>query len=184
MTDRDTGAPLPPTDPDEAITSVPATDQPSYDAAPPVAEPAPVADATKPDIGKRVIAYAIDWVVAMVLYAVLAPISGPLGSLVGAAYLLLRDGFDFEFMRGRSLGKRMMKLGVDLDGGAKMDLATSAKRNWPMALSMLPLGLFWLFLAPIAGVLVLYEAYLVFTSTDGRRWGDKLAGTKVVETAE
>ena len=49
---------------------------------------------------------------------------------------------------------------------------------------MLPLGLLWIIIAPIALAIGLYEAYLVFTSEDGRRWGDKMAGTRVLETTQ
>ncbi len=191
MSDQDNGAPLPPVDTDAVENALgkaaEAVDDAVGSAARAVenaAASAAAGSATKPDVGKRVLAYLIDWVIAMVLWGILSPFSATLGSLVGAAYLLLRDGLDFEFMRGRSLGKRLMKLTVVRDDGGKMDLTTSAKRNWPLALSMLPLGLFWLVLAPIAAVIGLYEAYLVLTSTDGRRWGDKLAGTKPLETDE
>lgn len=183
MTDNDSGPPLPPLEPGPAATPPasdnPVTPPPGSGAAQPV-----TSSATKPDVGKRVIAYVVDWVIAMVLYAIFATINGALGSLVGAAYILLRDGFEFDFMNGRSLGKRMMKLTVVRDDGGKMDLMTSAKRNWTLALSMLPLGLLWLILAPIAVLIGLYEVYNVLTRSDGRRWGDRLAGTHVTETEE
>ena len=195
MTDNDSGAPLPPVEPDTGVSPVPAQPpvQPpphsSSDTAPPGSEPPAggpqfATSGAKPEIGKRAISYIIDWVIAMVLYAVLAPASPALGSLVGAAYLLLRDGFDFDFMKGRSLGKRMMKLTVQREDGGKMDLATSARRNWTLALSMLPLGLLWFLVAPVALLIGLYEVYLVITSPDGRRWGDKMAATRVLETDE
>src|SRR5690554_7509258 len=117
MTDNESGAPLPPIEQDPAVTPVPAVEQPEFGAVPPGAEPETVVAGTKPEIGSRVLAYIIDWVIAMVIFAVLATVSGALGSLVGAAYLLLRDGFDFDFMRGRSLGKRMMKVNVVRDDG-------------------------------------------------------------------
>ena len=186
MTDRDPGPPLPPVEPDPAPEpgqpTPPQPPGPTPGGAPPYPDPATPLTAEKPDVGRRVIAYVIDWAIAMVLYAVVATVAGFLGSLVGAAYMLLRDGFEFEFMRGRSLGKKLMNLTVTRTGSGVMDLATSARRNWPLALSMLPLGLLWLIIAPIALAIGLYEAYLVFTSEDGRRWGDRMAGTQVVET--
>lgn len=185
MTDNDAGAPLPPIDEGAAATPVPTSEGAPSEAHSTAADPAPAAAASgKPDVGKRVLAYIIDWVVAMILYAILAPVSAGFGALVGAAYLLLRDGFDFEFMRGRSLGKRMMKLTVQRDDGGKMDFMTSVKRNWPLAISMLPIGLLSLVIAPIALVIGLYEVYLALTSSDGRRWGDKMAGTRLVEVAD
>lgn len=128
------------------------------------------------------IAYALDWAIAMVLFAILAQGASGLGALVGAAYLLLRDGFDFKYMRGRSLGKQMMGLKVERLDGAEMDLMTSALRNWPLALPLLSLfGLLWLLLAPIALAIVLVEAGFGLLSPEGRRVGDLLARTRVVE---
>ncbi|NLG08978.1 MAG: RDD family protein [Deinococcales bacterium] len=186
MTDRDPGPPLPPVEPDPAPEpgqpTPPQPPGPTPGGAPPYPDPATPLTAEKPDVGRRVIAYVIDWAIAMVLYAVVATVAGFLGSLVGAAYMLLRDGFEFEFMNGRSLGKRLMNLTVSRDDGGKMDLATSARRNWPLAIGMLPLGFLWLLLAPVAVIIGLYEAYNVLTATDGRRWGDKMAHTRVRET--
>lgn len=186
MTDNDSGPPLPPLEPGPGPSPDP-TPAGDVNAGPPPIGAAPAEATTvvtKPDIGKRVLAYVIDWVIAMVLFAIVATINGALGALVGAAYILLRDGFDFEFMKGRSVGKRMMKLTVVRDDGGEMDLMTSAKRNWTLALSMLPLGLLWLILAPVAVLIGLFEVYNVLTRTDGRRWGDRLAGTHVIETDE
>lgn len=184
MTDNNEGAPLPPLS-DEPVQGEPVQPEgvSGEGAPPPAAATHSTREAAKPDVGRRVIAYLIDWVIAMVVYAVLAPASGTLGALVGAAYLLLRDGFEFEFMNGRSLGKRMMNLTVVRENGERMDLTTSAKRNWTLAVSLLPLGLFWLILAPVAALLGLYEAYSALISAEGRRWGDRIAGTRVADAA-
>lgn len=180
MTDRDEGAPLPPVEPEAPTTTpVPAYEETSE--VPPAAEPTGRVVTGKPEVGRRAIAFIIDWVVAMVIYALLSPIAPIIGSLGGAAYLLLRDGFEFDFMNGRSLGKRMMNLTVSRQDGSKLDLATSARRNWPLAIGMLPLGLLWLFLFPVVVIIGLYEIYNVLTAPDGRRWGDRLAGTAVAE---
>lgn len=194
MTDREPRAPLPPIDgdvsgvrEDEPVSPEPeaaaAGPEPQASAAGP--EPAVPHTATRPETSARVLAYVIDWVIAMALYGVFLNVSFLFGGLLGAAYLLLRDGFELDFMRGRSLGKRMMKLKVvRLDGGA-MDFMTSARRNWTLAFSMLPLGLFFfLFLWPVALLLGLFEAFRLFTSPAGRRWGDELAGTRVVMAEE
>jgi len=148
----------------------------------------PAATAAKPDVTKRAIAAIIDGAIAGAVG--LVPI---VGGIVGALYILLRDGFDYEFMDGRSVGKKLMKLRpVRLDGG-KMDLPTSARRNWPIALGSLASVLFilpvigWILYIPVlilAIVLGIVEIVLVLTSADGRRWGDKLANTKVVEVAD
>lgn len=204
MTDKDPSAPLPPVDhepaapaptaparPDPAATSPdqahaagqqPPPSQPGTTPNP--GEPLPAGQGVKPEVANRALAYVIDWVIAMALYGLLLNINFVVGALAGAAYILLRDGFEFEFMRGRSVGKTMMKLTVVRDDGGKMDLMTSARRNWPMAIGMLPFGLFFMFLWPVAALIGLYEVYKVLTSSNGRRWGDELAGTRVVTAGE
>ncbi len=142
----------------------------------------------KADTGKRALAFIIDVAVAWVLSAVIPTFVGP---LLGALYLLLRDGFDFEYMDGRSLGKRLIGLRpVRLDGG-KMDMATSVSRNWTIALASLAasFGVFGLIitlglvlLLVLGGaILQLIEVVLTVIDAEGRRLGDKFAGTIVVE---
>ncbi len=144
--------------------------------------------AVKPDIGKRAIAAIIDGAIAAAVG--LIPF---IGNVIGAAYILLKDGFEYDFMDGRSVGKKLMKLRpVRLDG-QKMDLRTSAMRNWPLALGSLA-SLF--LIVPVLGWVLfpvlliaaiglgIVELVLVLTSADGRRFGDKLAGTQVVEVAD
>ncbi|HRN17717.1 MAG: RDD family protein [Trueperaceae bacterium] len=159
---------------------------------PPVAPPEGAAPAgpeaqSKPDVGKRAIAYIIDAVIAGVLSAL--PV---IGSLLGFAYILTRDGFDFDFMDGRSLGKKLMKLRVVREDGGKMDLTTSIKRNWTLALGSLGylvvyapfLGIIalTLLLSLVGAIVGLIEIYLVLTAPDGRRYGDRFAGTHVIES--
>jgi uncharacterized RDD family membrane protein YckC len=148
-----------------------------------VPESTPIAP--KADLIKRLIAAIIDGVIAGII-AYVIPV---LGAAIGAAYYLLRDGLDVEFMDNRSMGKKLMKLRpVRLDGG-KVDIIVSVKRNWMFALGILAaipiLG--WIaivLLAPVAFVIGVVEIVLVITDNEGRRWGDKLAGTKVIEVAE
>jgi uncharacterized RDD family membrane protein YckC len=133
----------------------------------------------KADLAKRFIAALIDNVLAALVSAI--PV---VGGIVGAAYILLKDGLDFEFMDKRSIGKKLMKLRpVRLDG-APMDINTSLMRNWPLAigsiLSIIPL-LGWIIAVPVSLVIGIIELVLVFTDPEGRRLGDKLAGTKVIE---
>jgi uncharacterized RDD family membrane protein YckC len=93
------------------------------------ATPSTAQTATKADLVKRFIAALIDNVLVALVGAI--PI---VGGIVGAAYILLKDGLDFEFMDKRSLGKKLMKLRpVRLDGGS-MDITTSIQRNWPLAI--------------------------------------------------
>lgn len=139
----------------------------------------------KAELSKRFIAVVIDAVIAVVVGMI--PL---IGGLIGAAYWLVRDGLELEFMDRRSIGKKMMKLRpVRLDG-MPMDIATSVKRNWMFALGgivqvllFIPI-LGWLLIIPvvlIAMVLGLIELYKVVTDQQGRRLGDAMAGTKVIE---
>ncbi|MDF1522270.1 MAG: RDD family protein [Trueperaceae bacterium] len=138
----------------------------------------------KPDTVARFLAYLID---AVAVYAVgMVPV---IGGLVGIAYVLARDGLEYDFMDRRSIGKKIMKLRpVRLDG-QPMDLRTSFMRNWPLTIGSLAQVLWyvpivgWVLLpfVAIAGLAVaILEVVRVLTDPEGRRWGDLLAGTKVV----
>ena len=144
------------------------------------------AQTPRADLGKRFLAALIDAVITVVISFV------PLvGGLAASAYWLVRDGMELEFMDRRSIGKKVMKLRpVTLDG-SPMDLVTSAKRNWIFAIG----GIAQLFAVTIIGIVIaiplamaaialgLIEIVLVLTDPEGRRLGDKWAGTKVIETS-
>lgn len=142
----------------------------------------------KADVVKRAVAAVIDGVLAGLVS--LVPF---VGAIAAAAYMLLRDGLDIDYMRQRSVGKTLMKLRPVTFDGQPMDINKSVQRNWMIALGYLgaviafiPI-LGWL-AAPViwlaAMVIGIVELVLVFTDSEGRRWGDKLAHTKVVEVAE
>ena len=154
-------------------------------AAPPPPPPAPGVGAggyRKADLVKRFVAAVIDGVIAGVVSIV--PV---IGGLVGAAYMLVRDGLELDFMDGRSLGKKVMKLRpVRLDGGA-MDIATSVKRNIPFAIGpviMIVPVIGWVLGPIVALVIDLVESILVLADPQGRRIGDKMAETMVIEVDE
>ena len=137
----------------------------------------------KAETGNRIIAAAIDGLIAGAI-SVIIPV---IGGFIGAAYMLVRDGLDIEFMDNRSLGKKIMKLRpVVMPDGGKVDLNTSVKRNWMFALG--PLGsipiIGWFIILPLAMIISIVEIVLVLTDDQGRRWGDKMAETQVVETGE
>ncbi len=154
----------------------------------------------KADLGKRFVAALIDGLIVYALALVLSfggrgTLYG-LGMLVGAGYYLVRDGLALDFMDGRSIGKKVMKLRpIRLDGGV-MDVSTSIRRNWPLAVGSIlwgiasltgGLGMFFLagglaIIAWIGSLLGLVEGILVLTDAEGRRIGDKFAGTKVIES--
>ncbi len=161
----------------------------------PSESPTPEPDAAaagKPDVGKRFLAMLIDGIVCVVLGAVVGIISSILSGIVGAVYLVIRDGLDVDFMKHRSLGKKVMKLNVVRLDGKPMDLETSVKRNWMFGVGAITTILLYIpflgwILIPvallIAGCIGLYECYKVLTDKEGRRWGDELAGTKVIDSA-
>ncbi len=144
---------------------------------------------SKVDVTQRLIAALIDGAVAGILTTVIPGVGGLLGGL----YILLRDGLDVEYLRGRSLGKTLMKLRVVREDGQPMDLGTSVRRNWTLSLGLLitvlaliPI-LGWIagfFLALVIPIVVIIEAVLVFMDPDGRRFGDRTAGTKVVASPD
>jgi uncharacterized RDD family membrane protein YckC len=161
---------------------------------------APAAVAGKPDPVKRFLAALIDGVIAGVISGVLGALAGNIGSAIGtllaAAYILTRDGLNHDLAPGRSVGKKLMGLApVRLDG-MPMTLDVSIKRNITLAAASIVTGIGTLFLALgmgflggavyilslVVGLLGLVEAILVLVDKDGRRLGDKYAGTQVVQT--
>lgn len=143
---------------------------------------------SKADLGKRLIAAIIDGILAAGVSFI--PV---IGGIIGGLYMLLRDGLELEFMDRRSIGKKLIKLRpVRLDG-QPMDPVTSAKRNLPLAVGavgsiflVIPI-LGWLvavLFAVVGLAIAIIEMVLVLTDPEGRRMGDKLAGTKVIEVAE
>ncbi len=151
---------------------------------PPPAAPqsAAVVGAGKADLGKRFVEALIDGALAMIVGFI--PI---IGGLIGAAYMLVRDGLELDFMDRRSIGKKLVKLRpVRLDG-QPMDITTSVKRNIPFAIGpvimVIPV-LGWIIGPIVAMVIGLIEVILVLTDPEGRRMGDKFAETKVIEVEE
>lgn len=161
-------------------------------AVPASAAPSP---AGKADLGKRVIAAIIDAIPAMIVsfvFGMIPFIGGIIGGVLAAGWWLVRDGLDLDFADKRSLGKKIMKLRPIRLDGQPMTLDTSIKRNLPLAFYCVG---YLLWIVPVLGHLVsipifivgglvgLVEAVLAITDSEGRRWGDKMAGTKVIEVA-
>jgi uncharacterized RDD family membrane protein YckC len=144
-----------------------------------------VLDAPKADVGKRFIALVIDGVISAVLG--LVPI---VGGIAGTIYIVVRDGLEVEFMPNRSFGKKVMGLQPMRLDGQPVDLQTSFRRNWMFGIGALTSLLLYIpilgwvlipFVALISLAIGIYEIYLVMTDEEGRRWGDRLASTKVIE---
>jgi len=142
----------------------------------------------KADPSKRFIAAIIDSAIAFALCVI--PL---IGGIIGTIYMLLRDGMNYEFMDKRSIGKRLLKLRPVTLGGGEMDIVISFKRNWMLALGVMIMFLIiiplfgWVLIPLIAVcffVLGIIESILILTKKDGRRWGDILAKTIVIEEGE
>ncbi len=160
----------------------------------------------KADLARRFGAAALDGLAAAVVALLLSILGRPLGVqgaffglglLLGAAYFAVRDGLAHPRLDHRSLGKQILGLRpVRLDGLA-MSLKTSARRNATLAAAFVVFGLAYLaegvglthillantlvYLSWLAALLAAAEAVLVVTDKEGRRIGDKYAGTQVIE---
>jgi len=93
-------------------------------------------------------------------------------------YLILGDGF-FD---GRSVGKKLIKLQVlKTETNSPCTFKDSILRNSTLAVGyvlwVIP-WIGWLFMMLILAV----EAILILGSRDGKRLGDEIAGTVVLET--
>jgi len=125
----------------------------------------------KADLLPRFVARIID----MLLAAALAQVVEPVGFFAGITYLLIADGV----VPGRSLGKTVIGLRVVAGDGQPAGLRESIVRNLPLGaaflLYVIPL-IGWL----LSGALVALEGLLVFGNSRGRRLGDELANTQVV----
>jgi uncharacterized RDD family membrane protein YckC len=186
---------MPPDPPPSGPAAPPATTPPEAPPAPPPSPPAAPA-LGKADIGKRFIAALIDAIPAVLVGFVLGMIpilGGIIGGLAAGAWWLVRDGLDLEFADRRSPGKKLLKLRpVRLDG-QPLTLEDSIKRNLPLAAYCVG---YLLWVVPVLGHIIsipifligglvgLIEAVFVLSDADGRRMGDKLAGTRVIEVAQ
>ena len=143
----------------------------------------PSSSGSTPQPLPRFLAFLIDGVIAGLLSTLFFA-----GGVLGAAYLVVRDGLSFQFMNQRSVGKHLMDLHVTRLDGRPMDVEASVQRNWmwglgPVGAVVAHVPLFGGLLSAAVGLfglgVGLYEAYRVLTRDDGRRWGDELAQTKV-----
>ncbi|RJO61812.1 MAG: hypothetical protein C4542_05490 [Dehalococcoidia bacterium] len=129
----------------------------------------------KPSHIGRFFAYFVDAVIVSLIG--LIPI---LGGIAGFLYFLLRDGL----AGGSSLGKKLLSLRViSCKSGQSSTYIDSIKRNLVFALPSLLLvvpflgHMAYLLVASVVGII---EVVAVLINSDGRRVGDKLANTRVV----
>lgn len=101
------------------------------------------------------------------------------GWLAGVLYILISDGL----MGGQSLGKKLTGLRVVGPEGRPCDIKNSILRNAAPGLGIflfrIPL-LGWLLLIALVG----FEFITLMGSPEGRRFGDELAGTSVIEAEQ
>ena len=116
------------------------------------------------------------------------------------ALTLLKDGpIDIGPLAGQSIGKKMFNLKVTrLDGTTLITFKDSIARNIPMATPYfwmaglwiaqalpfigptLTIAMFFLGFFAVSGMFA-YEAFLLFKDPEHRRWGDRQAGSRVVD---
>jgi uncharacterized RDD family membrane protein YckC len=101
----------------------------------------------------------------------------PVGFLAGLAYVLVADGF----AGGQSIGKRLIGLQTILPGTREAaGFRESIIRNLPFAAAQAAFAV--PYVGWIASVAILaLEAVLVIGNEQGRRLGDEVAGTQVVD---
>jgi len=131
----------------------------------------------KADLTLRGLARLADFTIA---FGIATTASG-FGPLVAAAFLLLADGL----MQGQSPGKRIFGIKVVVASTrAPTGFQESALRNAPFAAATLcwALPLLWPVFFLVGLPAVAYEAWRVYEDALGRRLGDRLADTQVVDT--
>ena len=101
----------------------------------------------------------------------------PVGFLGGLAYILIADGFS----GGRSIGKRLIGLQTVLPGQREAaGFRESIIRNLPFAVAHVAFSVpyvGWL----ISIAIIAFEAVLIVGNEQGRRFGDEVAGTQVLD---
>ena len=127
----------------------------------------------KAQVLNRFIAKLID----LFIVAAAAEAINPVGFLGGLAYILAGDGF----AGGRSIGKRLIGLQTILpDTREAAGFRESIIRNVPFAAAQIA------FVVPyvgwiVAAAIVAFEGVLIIGNEQGRRLGDELAGTQVLD---
>lgn len=143
-------------------------------------------DLAKADLGRRFVAAVIDGVIAGILSSIIPFV----GFILGAAYTLTKDAIVFELLknndfRNKSIGKKLMNLEVALvEGEGHVDWMISVRRNIPLAIGtviMIIPVIGWIVGAIVGAILGIIELILILTDPSGRRLGDKLGKTQVID---
>ena len=107
-------------------------------------------------------------------------IASPVGFLSGLAYILIADGF----AGGRSIGKRLVGLQtMRLDSRESAGFRESIIRNLPCGMAQV------LFAVPYIGwigsvAILAFESLLIIGNEQGRRLGDEVARTQVLDAGQ
>ena len=127
----------------------------------------------KAQVLNRGIAKLID----LFIVAAASQMIGPVGFLAGLAYILISDGF----AGGRSIGKRLIGLQTVFPGRREAaGFRDSIIRNLPFAVAQLAFAIpyvGWL----VSVVIIGFEAVLILGNEQGRRLGDEVAGTQILD---
>jgi len=104
-------------------------------------------------------------------------IAPPVGFLSGLAYILIADGF----AGGRSIGKRLVGLQtMRVDSRDAAGFRESIVRNLPLGCAQIAFAIPWVgWLASVA--IVAFEGFLIIGNEQGRRLGDEVARTHVLD---
>ena len=101
----------------------------------------------------------------------------PVGFLAGLAYILIADGF----AGGRSIGKRLIGLQTVLpDRRESAGFRESIIRNLPFAVAQLAFAIPYVGWIVSVAIMAL-EGVLIIGNEQGRRLGDEIAGTQVLD---
>ena len=134
----------------------------------------------RPSLGSRLLAKGIDLGIVFVIGLIFP---AWFTAIVGFAYTLLADGFDFNGFHAQSVGKKL--IGLQVFNRVRMGPANyrdSIIRNSPVAFAvlfaMIPI-LGWILLVLLGIPLILTEIYLMYRIESGQRLGDVMADSEV-----
>jgi uncharacterized RDD family membrane protein YckC len=124
----------------------------------------------------RVFAKILDFI----LIAAMAEVVPKAGFYAGLSYLLISDGL----FQGRSIGKVLIGLRVvSMAHNEPCSMRESIVRNAPLGAGILLFKLPWIGWIFIAGISAM-EFLLLLGSKNGKRLGDELANTTVIELVQ